>query len=405
MQINPFNIPLAEKEAAHQASLGRIESLNHQLTWYGNFEVEERHRQLAAFDRMLAASKPRRDALDAQLGQLRREQEAVDELAQLRLDPRSWVSSERSVAKRKSLELTGRIAELSQQLSALNAPKTDDGVDVLLAERLRIDLDAYRGFDELAARGELAIRQLEQRVLDAELTDLRARKLALDGELAAPCQALEACRAKVNALKRDIRKAEELGAALGRTHGAGRREIHERCKSEFGDSSPGRVIQQKERQLEPLKRDIAKLEKRIEEAVRNAQLDVREVIIDGSNMTYHGDEFIGLRALEALVPILAERVAVTINFDPGFGRRVGMSSKDIRAQLPGARVHFVPRGMSADPFVLSFVEGNPHAYVISNDTFRDHGEKEAVRSKRILRHAILNDRVSIPALGLVTRFA
>jgi len=82
-----------------------------------------------------------------------------------------------------------------------------------------------------------------------------------------------------------------------------------------------------------------------------------------------------------------------------------MSCRDIRARLPKADIHFVRPGMSADPFVLDFVEGKPHAYVISNNTFRDHAEKEAVRTKRILGHALLNDRVSIPALGLVTRFA
>ena len=152
-------------------------------------------------------------------------------------------------------------------------------------------------------------------------------------------------------------------------------------------------------------RDIAKHEKRIEEAIRHAQLDVREVIIDGSNMAYHGGEFIGLGALEALVPALAERARITINFDPGFERKVGMSQQAIRSRLSGARVHFVPRGMSADPFVLNYVEGKPYAYVISNDTFRDYGEKQAVYAKRILGHAILNDRVSIPALGIVARLA
>lgn len=406
MQINPFNLPLAEKETTYKASLDRTTALTEQLRWYSNFRAEECHRQLMTLDRMLAASQPRRDTLTTQLRQLRAEKVDVDELAQVRLDPRSWISSERSVARRKSIQLASRIAELAHQLATLDALKTDDGLDVVAtAARLRAELEMYRRFDVLEARSEVVIRQQEQRVLEGELADLRARKLALDSALAGPCQAHDACQARIRKLQRDIERAEAFDAALGRADGAGRRAIHDRCERELGDGSPRRVIQQAKRQLEPLRRDVAKHDKRIKEAVRNAQLDVREVIIDGSNLAYHGEEFIGLRALEALVPILSERCMVTINFDPGFAQQLRMHHRDIRARLPRASVHFIPPNMSADPFLLDFVEGKRHAYVISNDRFRDYQDKEAVHQNRILGYAVLNDRVSIPALGVVGRFA
>lgn len=406
MQINPFNIPVADKEAARQRSLEHTTALSGQLAWYGQFDVGRAHRELMSIERMLAAQEPKRRALDGELARLQSAKQEADEQARPRLDPRSWLSSERSVARRRADELGGRIAQLKREIGVLEAPRTASGEDVLaLAAHLRTDLETYRRFDPLGARGELTMRQQEQAILEKEVTELRSRKLALDTALAAPVQALEACHARLRTLERDLRKAEAYDSALGRANSASRRPIHERCERELGDGKPQRVIQRLKREIEPIRRDIVKHDKRIEETVRNAQLVVHEVIIDGSNMTYHGGEFIGLRALEALVPVLASRAAVTINFDPGFGRKASMSSKDIRDRLPGARVHFVPSGMAADAFVLDFVEGKPHAYVISNDNFRDHAEKEAVRANRILKHAVLNDRVSIPALGIAADLA
>jgi hypothetical protein len=96
---------------------------------------------------------------------------------------------------------------------------------------------------------------------------------------------------------------------------------------------------------------------------------------------------------------LISKCAVTINFDPGSGKQV----REIRTHSPGADVHFIPRGMTADPFVLKFVQDKPYSYVVSNDHFRDFGEKEAVRQSRILRHAILNGMAAIPALDIEVR--
>ena len=218
MHTNPFQAPIAAKEKDRQVALGRTQGLLDQLAWYRTFQVKACRLQLERFDRVLAASKPLRDELGAQIAQLRRERAPIDELAQLRLDPRSWFSSERRIAKRQSIALAIRISDLSRQLSALNSPKTDDGVDIVpTAARLRADLETYLKFDEPAVRSELATRQQELGVLEAELADLRARKLALDGDLVAPCQALEACRAKVGALERSIRRVEALDDSMTRS--------------------------------------------------------------------------------------------------------------------------------------------------------------------------------------------
>lgn len=400
MQINPFNMQLVELEAAKATGTRRIAELSRLLDWYCDFAPETAHAQRMSLLRSLTAKAELAKVVGERRLRLIAEKAAAEEQASAGLDPRTWVSSERAIAKRKVAALVDQIAELDLELITLRAPATEAGEDMqALASSLQRDLDAYRQFDTLQARSEIAMRQQELMQLEPQLIRLRERKLSLDRELAAPWQSLEARRARRATIERDVRKAEQFAEQLAAPH-ANRALIHQACEREFGDGSPGRVKNGLKSKLKFETNEIAKLERRVAEIVRKSQLDVREVIIDGSNMAYHGGQFIGLKALEAIMPQLVSKCAVTINFDPGIGKQVRMGEREIRARFPGADVHFIPRGMTADPFVLKFVQDKPYAYVISNDHFRDFGEKEAVRQNRILKHAILNGMASIPALDI-----
>ncbi|PVX38178.1 hypothetical protein [Janthinobacterium sp. 78] len=400
MKINPFNIQVEEMETAKAAATQRIPELSLQLDWYRGFVPEATHARYLALGRSLSTTTELQAKMRERLQHLRATQRATEEQARIKLDPRSLFSPERTIAKRKVLELGSQITQLEIEITMLTTPKSEAGEDIrALATALHQELKAYHSFDVLQAQSEIAMRQDELAHLEPELARARLRKLTLDRELAEPWKNLQTRLAQQALIECDVRKAEQFSSALGTANG-NRAAIHEACERELGDGSPGRVKSNLKRKLEFEKREIAKLEKRIAEAVRKSQLDVREVIIDGSNMAHHGAEFIGLRALEAVMPSLAARYEVTINFDPGFPRKVGLSSAEIRERLPHARVYFLPRGMSADPYVLKFVEGKPHAYVISNDNFRDYGEKEGVRQRKILPHAVLNNMAAIPDLDI-----
>jgi hypothetical protein len=400
MQINPFNTQVVELEATKTAATCRIAELSRLLDWYRDFVPEAANARRLALLRSLAANAQSVKSVEDRLQHLRAATKAAEEQASPGLDPRTWVSSERAIAKRKLAALRDQIAELDIELQTLASPKTEAGEDMhAMAGSLHRDLESYRQFDALQARSEMAMRQHELMQLEPQLIRIRKRKLSLDHELEAPWQSLQARRAKRATIERDLRRVEQFSEQLGAAH-ANKAAIHQACEREFGDGSPGRVKNGLKGKLRVETSEIAKLEERIADLVRKSQLDVREVIIDGSNMAYHGGDFIGLQALEAIMPQLVAKCRVTVNFDPGFGRKVGMGSRQIRDRFPGAEVHFVPRGMKADPFVLKFVDGKPHAYVISNDNFRDFSDKEAVRQNRILKHAILNGMASIPALDI-----
>lgn len=407
MQVNPYNNVLDRLQADKKAAVGRIAELSRQLDWYRDFEPETTHAHRLGIARTLANHAAQQAEVAVQLAgmrerlqHLRAAKRATEEEAKAGLDPRSWISSERSVAKRKANELGNQIAQLDIDIDTLAASKTEVVKGLQAAsDALQRDLDTYRGFDPLLAQSEVAMRTAELGRLEPELERVRSRKLALDRAIAPLWQRLEACRAQRSSLERDLRKADIFCEQLAAAH-SNRAAIHQACERAFGDGRPGKVKSALKGKLEPVKREIGKLEERISDEVRKSQLDVREVIIDGSNMAHHGSDFIGLKALEAVVPVLAAKCAVTINFDPGFRRKIGLSSADVRARFPQASVFFAPHGMKADPFVLKHGDGKPHAYVISNDKFSEFLDKEVVQQGRILKHAVMNNAAHIPDLDI-----
>ena len=178
-------------------------------------------------------------------------------------------------------------------------------------------------------------------------------------------------------------------------------QVHNECERQFGDGKPGRVRSEKQGRLVPLKRTIAKLEEEINVELRRAQLDVRALIIDGNNIANDASNtFIGLSALEALLPELANGRTVIVNFDPGFARKAKLTRTEIQRRLALAKVYFVPKGATADPFLIQFADQNPHTYVISNDRFADRAYRDTIGEGRVLNHAILNGFAAIPDLRI-----
>ena len=82
-------------------------------------------------------------------------------------------------------------------------------------------------------------------------------------------------------------------------------------------------------------------------------MDIQRIVIDANNLCYEGRTFLKLAALEALVPILARKYKVTLIFDAGIRRKLGLSSEDLETRFSTAeRVHIVASRRKADETVL-----------------------------------------------------
>jgi hypothetical protein len=279
-----------------------------------------------------------------------------------------------------------------------------DGALAHLAD-VRESLARYSKFDREAAADKLAGLKIDIERSGAELGEWEARKKSLDKELEAPLRELLRLRSRLRNLRSDIGTAERFERQLGEAKNSyKKKQIHEECKRKLDNGSPGKVVAAAQKAIARAERDITKLERRLQELGRRGALDVQALVIDGSNLCYQADRPIGLLALQTLCPRLAGKFEVTVVFDASTRKRFGVSSDEIlRSQLPSVKVYVDGSRAGADETILDAAK-DPTTYVLSNDRFSEYSEKPAVRDGRIIRHMIINGRVSIPDLKIDVEF-
>ncbi|TVO80483.1 hypothetical protein [Shewanella algae] len=133
--------------------------------------------------------------------------------------------------------------------------------------------------------------------------------------------------------------------------------------------------------------------------------DIQKLVLDGNNLCYQGDTFIGLVALKTLVPILAGDFEIIVVFDASIRRALGSGDSDVRDVLGNdIEVHVVATSVKADETVLDLAGTDKTTFVVSNDRFAEFGEKPAIRDQRVIRHEIVSGQVLIHDLGVSETF-
>lgn len=275
------------------------------------------------------------------------------------------------------------------------------------SQRLAIEEEALSGFLAFEAqRGGILglIASLQQAIdqLEDKLSRITPLKTALDDELRAPLQEIHQYQVQISQLQHDIQQAEHLEWILqNASSGRERAQAHSRCESLFdGESKPRKVIKARNESLRALERKLKKNENLAMDIVKRHTRVISAIVIDGSNLCYIGDEFIGLNALVAVANHLSGKYPVTVIFDGSIRKKTRLSEKDIRAAFaPGVTVHVMSREGKADEIVLKEA-ADDHAYVVSGDNYDEYRFLPAVAKERVLKPEILKTRIYIPALGL-----
>jgi hypothetical protein len=218
----------------------------------------------------------------------------------------------------------------------------------------------------------------------------------------------------LSTLERDISEAEDLDVRLSRaSSGYDRAMLHQQCERQFGDSSPRSVIRDRRAQINrtrgelaakkrhrtAIDRNLAKLDTRIEHIADLATREIRGIVIDGNNLCYQGQDFIGLAALRPLCRNLAAEYTVTVVFDASIRQRLTTDDNSLARALPGTTVHVVASRTSADQTILHTAQDR-YLWVLSNDRFAEYPDKLVVADHRLLRHEILNGRILVHDLDL-----
>lgn len=404
MTTNPFVEKLEALQREQKEANSNLQHWRMTLAWFEGFDLDQANLDSRRADRMEVEAQARVQQAQQGLIGLVSLVKQLEPEADMGFDPRYWFSSERAIAKRRLLEAQQELVAQQLRVSDIKVELTKAAE---LGRKIQGEITKARKFDPLLAQSAIPALQANLDRIEPQLASLRQRSNDLDEVLREPLESVRQQEAERARLMGNISRAEAFDTELTNAPNSyEKRRIHDRCESELGEGSPGNVLRQSRGELRRVEENIRKLRARVDNLLRFAKWDIRHIVIDANNLCYESTRFLGLGALEALVPILARKYEVTLIFDASIRRKLELSGKDIEARFPQAiRVHIVASKRKADETVLATAGDDPHTFVLSNDRFVDYPEKMAVKEDRILRHEIVGQATHIHDLRITAKFS
>lgn len=402
-EYNPFT----ERHSLVHRELLLIESEQadclQQLAWHSQFCVDAEAEALAASNREARRIEATIVDLKGRRKDLSAKAEKLSQVAKLGLDPRWWFSAERSQHAKLRNEAGERLAQMDEDIAKHEA----HAVKVVQACRQRqAQLEKYRAVNPLELKAKLHAHDLRLEPLRTELAKILADKLRVDALLSAPLLEQHQLDDRLASLDREVALAESFERRLSSAINSYERAmVHEECSKAFGgEGRPGRVKQKKQRDMQGIRRNLAKVEARLKHIGQLASRPISTLVLDGNNLCYEGRAFIGLTPLHALTNALVCSYQVIVVFDSSIRKLLRMSDQQVAYGFPReVKVHVVASKQAADQTVLELASP-VGAYVISNDRFRDFTDRAVVNGRRLIRHEIVAGKVLIHDLNLAVAF-
>lgn len=264
------------------------------------------------------------------------------------------------------------------------------------------ELEKYKLFNRQQAANDLSAVTNKIDEHENELIQVSKRKDKVDIELFPIIDQISRYKSDIEKAKDNIRRAQSMNQRLERAGNSYERAmVHRECESLFGDGSPSNVIRKQENLVRQYEKDLDKTRKRAAQVGNKAARDIKRIVIDGNNLCYERNKFVGLAPLITLTKWLhQEEYKVIVVFDSAIRSQLKSNDKDIGAQFEdGVNVHIVASKQLADGTILDIASNDKFCYVISNDRYGEYKEKEAVVYSRIIQHEIVEKRIMIHDLG------
>lgn len=403
MSLNPLDEQLQNEERDAAVLEVALKDVIREIEWFEGTRLETLLGQLDELQSNQVDLSRTLDQIAADVLQLENEIWLVSESIGPLWNPWNWFDSQQRGARARKKDLvtslvwvTGRYPQAQSHLRDVQARERGKSAEV--ARYRGLDLDAK------TTEREALNRQLLQQKQRVEATN--ARKIQVDEALEPILRQILGTEQKKADAGRAIGRAQQFQNELWHADNSYERAmVHQECESVFGSGKPGQVIHEREAEIRRLNRDLEKLQIRAKNVATRAARDVKRLILDGSNLCYEGDKFIGLGALSVLVPVLAAAYDVVVVFDASITGELTSSDRDIRNALGGeTKIHVVAPGVDADETVLDLAGSDQTVFVLSNDRFAEFREKAAVRDGRLIRHEIVAGRVLVHDLSVSEAF-
>jgi hypothetical protein len=314
-------------------------------------------------------------------------------------NPFNWFAKDQVDLRRRRAQLH----EIRDQKAAFRQSRVKELEDTRACmARVASDLQRHRTFD--FTRRQCDLSQIKQRIASKkdELAIAADRKRRVDEVLAPLIQEMQTLESRKRRAESDLEAAQDFDRRLSSAANSYERAmVHEHCESRFSEGSPRKIIGERQKEIRRLDRDYDKAKRRVEDIAGKAARKIDTIVIDGNNLCYEGSTFIGLAAIEKLLPLLSRICSVVVVFDSAIRRLLNTDDSGLQKRLGGhAKVHVVASRRMADETVLDLGSASELTYVLSNDRFGDFNEKSAVKDGRIIQHEIVNRNIFVHDLQL-----
>lgn len=294
----------------------------------------------------------------------------------------------RAEASRLAAELSSVKQNLSRDEEALSKVRAD-----INASRRRIS--DYENFDLNSSEKQLSSLRPEVERLKAGHAASRAELVRIETKIRPHTKELDRLKSDLTTLNANIASANKFEQELSLASNSYERAmIHKECEEKFGTGSPKQVVNDCRRKIRSLENNIPKLERRVRDELQKSERTIGHLLIDGNNMCYEGQSFIGLRAISALLQELDGRFKTTVVFDASIRAMLKTDTQGVRRTLGiSVKTHVAPTKTAADEFLLKLADQDSSAYILSNDRFAEYYDFDVVKSGRVLRFLIAEGKI------------
>lgn len=405
VEIKEYN-PLAASYTAkrHELALAELEitRCHDEYAWVKQFDVEAAASAYAATNLKSRTLSRELLELGEVIANLDLKASVLAKDASLGLNPRYFFSAERREKKAELVLIRAKLVQLQESLVEKQDRVANYDIE---SSSQKTDLNRHHSFDKLSVEATLRAVSIQIEQLTSEVDELGPLKERVDGLLKPLLDKLMELLQQKEALETELDRAKQMERNLAcASNGYERKQVHSDCRNLFNESSPEKVISSRLNKLQSIERNAKKLDQRLKMVAKRATGEIKKLVIDGNNLCYRQDIFIGLDAILAVASKLSSDYSVLVVFDATIRNHLRASDSDISSYFGrSCEVHVVASGQKADETVLD-AASESNTYVISNDSFGDFPEKSAVQNRRLIKHEILSDRVFIHDLDLDESF-
>lgn len=380
-----------------------------QLQWYKSFKFKVKYNRLSALRREIDSRQKEYNQAEQAINSLKAELQSARVKATKGFDPFYWISSERIVAERlvKDLEVKTKTSEQSASSLCVAITKLveEEG-------KLAPHVKKYQDFNTLEAESAYSYLSATLDALKTAIDSEQQSSRRWESMLGEEVRRYDIETQELRKLENNLHIVTGLNDTWQSTTRAEvRRKICNECIDRFGIEwdKPAPLLRSLRAQYNPRKRGLEKLVEHIQRLCKAYARNVQTLILDGNNLCYASQpgrkpKRIGLAALDALVPQLAQNYTVILFFDSEITKMTKMSIEDIKGRYPQAIVEVMQGTDRADPSILAAAEHSESSFVISNDVFGDFMHRAAIRNGRVMKHYITGEIVEVRDLNVEVKF-